>query len=72
MQIALFLHVVYLHFNTMIRSRRSRLSISSYYDELTNEEVFSLMEMNVTTTTWMTKMVNRGMVNRKRGSIANI
>eukprot|EP00592_Proboscia_alata_P029785 CAMPEP_0194430524 /NCGR_PEP_ID=MMETSP0176-20130528/56312_1 /TAXON_ID=216777 /ORGANISM="Proboscia alata, Strain PI-D3" /LENGTH=56 /DNA_ID=CAMNT_0039244893 /DNA_START=70 /DNA_END=240 /DNA_ORIENTATION=+ len=56
----------------MIRSRRSRLSISSYYDELTNEEVFSLMEMNVTTTTWMTKMVNRGMVNRKRGSIANI
>lgn len=43
-----------------------------YYDELTDEEVYSLMEMNVTSTTWMTKMVIGGMVERKRGSIVNI
>lgn len=43
-----------------------------YYDELTDDEVFSLMEMNITSTTWMTKIVLSGMVERKRGAVVNI
>jgi len=43
-----------------------------YYDELSDDEVSSLMEMNITSTTWMTKIVLSGMVERKRGAIVNI
>jgi 17beta-estradiol 17-dehydrogenase / very-long-chain 3-oxoacyl-CoA reductase len=43
-----------------------------YFDELTDEEVSNLIEMNVNSTTFMTKMVIGGMVERKRGAIVNL
>lgn len=43
-----------------------------FFDELTNEEIGNLIEMNVNSTTWMTKFVIDGMVERKRGCIVNI
>lgn len=43
-----------------------------FFHELTDEQVLSLMEMNINSTTWMTKMVIGGMDERKRGSIINI
>lgn len=43
-----------------------------YFHELTDEMVFNLMEMNIASTTWMTRMVINGMVKRKRGAIINI
>ncbi len=43
-----------------------------FFHELTDEQVASLIEMNVNSTTWMTKIVIGGMVERKRGAIVNI
>lgn len=43
-----------------------------YFDELTNDEVAALMEMNINSTTWMTKMVISGMVERRSGAIVNL
>mmetsp|Transcript_46836 Transcript_46836/g.69656 ORF Transcript_46836/g.69656 Transcript_46836/m.69656 type:complete len:323 (-) Transcript_46836:137-1105(-) len=43
-----------------------------FLDELTDEEVANLIEMNVNSTTWMTRFVLPGMVERKRGAIINI
>mmetsp|Transcript_25733 Transcript_25733/g.38013 ORF Transcript_25733/g.38013 Transcript_25733/m.38013 type:complete len:329 (-) Transcript_25733:164-1150(-) len=43
-----------------------------FFHELSEEQVGSLMEMNVASTTWMTLMVIKGMSERKRGCILNI
>uniref|UniRef100_A0A7S4IX45 Steroid dehydrogenase n=1 Tax=Odontella aurita TaxID=265563 RepID=A0A7S4IX45_9STRA len=43
-----------------------------FFHELADDEVANLMEMNVNSTTWMTKFVIGGMVERKRGAIVNI
>lgn len=43
-----------------------------YFDELSDDHVAKLIEMNVTSTTWMTRMVIKGMADRKRGAIINI
>jgi len=43
-----------------------------FFHELSDEHVFNLMEMNVASTTLMTKMVVGGMAQRKRGAIVNI
>ena len=39
-----------------------------YFTELTSNEVFGLMEMNVASTTFMTHIVLPGMMDRKRGA----
>jgi 17beta-estradiol 17-dehydrogenase / very-long-chain 3-oxoacyl-CoA reductase len=43
-----------------------------YFHELTDEEVSSLMTLNIESTVWMSRMVLPGMLERKRGSIVNI
>jgi 17beta-estradiol 17-dehydrogenase / very-long-chain 3-oxoacyl-CoA reductase len=43
-----------------------------FFHELSDEEVSNLIEMNVNSTTWMTRFVLQDMVNRKSGSIVNI
>jgi 17beta-estradiol 17-dehydrogenase / very-long-chain 3-oxoacyl-CoA reductase len=43
-----------------------------YFHELSNEHVDQLMRLNVDSTTWMTKIVLPGMVERKRGAIVNV
>lgn len=43
-----------------------------YFHELTEPEVANLMEMNISSTTWMTEYVIHGMVERKRGAIINL
>eukprot|EP00549_Striatella_unipunctata_P023373 CAMPEP_0118710576 /NCGR_PEP_ID=MMETSP0800-20121206/23471_1 /TAXON_ID=210618 ORGANISM="Striatella unipunctata, Strain CCMP2910" /NCGR_SAMPLE_ID=MMETSP0800 /ASSEMBLY_ACC=CAM_ASM_000638 /LENGTH=320 /DNA_ID=CAMNT_0006614799 /DNA_START=15 /DNA_END=977 /DNA_ORIENTATION=+ len=43
-----------------------------YFDELTDQEVGNLIMMNVESTTWMTKMIIGGMLERKRGAIVNL
>lgn len=43
-----------------------------FFHELTDDEVAALVEMNVNSTTWMTRFVLDGMVERKKGSIVNI
>eukprot|EP00540_Astrosyne_radiata_P020888 CAMPEP_0116844984 /NCGR_PEP_ID=MMETSP0418-20121206/13009_1 /TAXON_ID=1158023 /ORGANISM="Astrosyne radiata, Strain 13vi08-1A" /LENGTH=324 /DNA_ID=CAMNT_0004476033 /DNA_START=48 /DNA_END=1022 /DNA_ORIENTATION=- len=43
-----------------------------YFDEISDEEVNNLMEMNISSTTWMTRMVLPGMLQRKRGAIINL
>ena len=43
-----------------------------FFDELSDEEVTQLMDMNILSTTWMTRMVLPGMLERKRGAIINI
>jgi len=43
-----------------------------FFHEITDDEVADLMEMNVNSTTWMTRFVINGMVDRKRGAIVNI
>jgi 17beta-estradiol 17-dehydrogenase / very-long-chain 3-oxoacyl-CoA reductase len=45
---------------------------TKYFHELSNEDVERLMSLNVDSTTWMTKIVVPGMVERKRGAIVNI
>jgi len=47
-------------------------SFPKYFHELKEEDVAALMEMNINSTTWMTKMVIGGMNDRKRGAIVNI
>jgi 17beta-estradiol 17-dehydrogenase / very-long-chain 3-oxoacyl-CoA reductase len=43
-----------------------------FFHELSNDEIINLMEMNVNSTTWMTKFVIDGMIERKRGCIVNL
>ncbi|KAL7553477.1 hypothetical protein ACHAWF_016752 [Thalassiosira exigua] len=43
-----------------------------FFHELPAEEVQAMIEMNVNSTVWMTKMVIDGMVERKRGAIVNL
>ncbi len=43
-----------------------------YFHELTDEEVNNLVEMNVNSTTWMTRFVIKGMLEKKKGAIVNI
>mmetsp|Transcript_5658 Transcript_5658/g.6943 ORF Transcript_5658/g.6943 Transcript_5658/m.6943 type:complete len:320 (+) Transcript_5658:105-1064(+) len=43
-----------------------------FFHELSDDEVASLVEMNVNSTTWMTRFVLDGMVQRKKGAIVNI
>eukprot|EP00599_Poterioochromonas_sp_BG-1_P007740 CAMPEP_0173143440 /NCGR_PEP_ID=MMETSP1105-20130129/6667_1 /TAXON_ID=2985 /ORGANISM="Ochromonas sp., Strain BG-1" /LENGTH=316 /DNA_ID=CAMNT_0014056987 /DNA_START=92 /DNA_END=1042 /DNA_ORIENTATION=- len=45
---------------------------TKYFHELSEENVEQLMTLNVNSTTWMTKIVIPGMVERKRGAIVNI
>lgn len=43
-----------------------------FFDELSDKEVADLIEMNVNSTTWMTRFVLNGMIERRRGAIVNI
>lgn len=43
-----------------------------YFHELSDDQVYNLIEMNINSTTWMTRMVLGGMVERKKGTIVNI
>merc|ERR1712157_434113 len=43
-----------------------------YSHELSDDIVAKLMEMNIASTTWMTRMVINGMAERKRGCIINL
>lgn len=45
---------------------------TKYFHELTDEQVGQLMALNVESTTWMTKIIVAGMVERKRGAIVNL
>eukprot|EP01037_Dinobryon_pediforme_P018664 gene18664-18962_t len=45
---------------------------TQYFHELDDERVQQLMTLNVDSTTWMTRLVLPGMVERKRGAIVNI
>ena len=43
-----------------------------FFHELDDESVSQLMEMNINSAVWMTRMVLPGMVERKRGAIVNL
>ena len=43
-----------------------------FFHELSDESVEQLMSLNIDSTTWMTRIVLPGMLERKRGSIVNI
>jgi 17beta-estradiol 17-dehydrogenase / very-long-chain 3-oxoacyl-CoA reductase len=43
-----------------------------FFHELSDEEVATLLTMNIESTVWMTRMVLPGMLLRKRGTIVNI
>mmetsp|Transcript_4271 Transcript_4271/g.8886 ORF Transcript_4271/g.8886 Transcript_4271/m.8886 type:complete len:314 (-) Transcript_4271:287-1228(-) len=43
-----------------------------FFHELKDDEVQSLMTMNIDSTVWMTRMVLPGMLERKKGAIVNI
>jgi len=43
-----------------------------FFHELSPEEIGAIIEMNINSTVWMTKMVIDGMVERKRGTIVNL
>lgn len=43
-----------------------------FFHELSDEEVATLLMMNVESTLWMTRMVLPGMLSRKKGAIVNI
>lgn len=43
-----------------------------FFHELSDSEVTALIEMNVNSTTWMTRFVLESMVQRKKGAIVNI
>jgi 17beta-estradiol 17-dehydrogenase / very-long-chain 3-oxoacyl-CoA reductase len=43
-----------------------------FFHELSDEEVSTLLTMNIDSTVWMTRMVLPGMLSRKRGTIVNI
>jgi 17beta-estradiol 17-dehydrogenase / very-long-chain 3-oxoacyl-CoA reductase len=43
-----------------------------YFHELTSEEISQLMELNINSTTWMTRMYVEDMAKRGRGTIVNL
>uniref|UniRef100_A0A7S1ZGD0 Steroid dehydrogenase n=1 Tax=Trieres chinensis TaxID=1514140 RepID=A0A7S1ZGD0_TRICV len=43
-----------------------------FFDELPDAEVANLIEMNVNSTTWMTRFVLPGMASRRRGAVVNL
>jgi len=43
-----------------------------FFHEIADDEVTALIEMNINSTTWMTRYVIDGMIERKRGAIVNI
>ena len=43
-----------------------------YFNELTDEKVEEMMQLNINSTTWMTRIVLPGMLDRKRGAIVNM
>lgn len=43
-----------------------------WFDELDDDEVQSLLSLNVESTTWMTRLVLPGMVRKKRGAVVNL
>lgn len=43
-----------------------------FFHEISDDEVTALIEMNINSTTWMTRYVIDGMIERKRGAIVNI
>ena len=43
-----------------------------YFHELPREEMQHLMTMNIDSTVWMTEMVLKGMVERKKGTVVNL
>lgn len=43
-----------------------------YFHELSDDEVAKLLQLNVNSTTWMTRLVLPGMVERKRGAVVNV
>lgn len=43
-----------------------------FFHELSHEEIGAMIEMNINSTVWMTKMVIDGMVERKRGTVVNL
>lgn len=43
-----------------------------FFHELDPEEISAMIEMNINSTVWMTKMVIDGMAERKRGTIINL
>lgn len=43
-----------------------------FFDELADDEVSNLIEMNINSTTWMTRFVIKNMAERKKGAIVNI
>lgn len=43
-----------------------------FFHELTDDEVGAVLEMNINSTVWMTRMVLDGMAKRRRGSIVNL
>lgn len=45
---------------------------TKYFHELDDERVSQLITLNVDSTTWMTRIVLPGMLERKRGAIVNI
>lgn len=45
---------------------------TKFFHELDDERVTQLISLNVDSTTWMTRIVLPGMVERKRGAIVNI
>jgi 17beta-estradiol 17-dehydrogenase / very-long-chain 3-oxoacyl-CoA reductase len=45
---------------------------TKYFHELTDDQVQALVSLNIDSTTWMTRIVIPGMVERKRGAIVNI
>jgi len=45
---------------------------TQYFHELDDEKVEQLTSLNVDSTTWMTRIVLPGMIERKRGAIVNI
>lgn len=45
---------------------------TKYFHELDDERVAQLISLNVDSTTWMTRIVIPGMVERKRGAIVNL
>lgn len=45
---------------------------TKYFHELDDDRVESLININVNSTTWMTRLVLSGMIERKRGAIVNM
>jgi 17beta-estradiol 17-dehydrogenase / very-long-chain 3-oxoacyl-CoA reductase len=43
-----------------------------FFDELSDDEVQSILTLNIDSTVWMTRMILPGMIQRRRGAIVNI